>query len=75
MLDIEKYRDILFSCTVSAGMSSYWSELASVSTLENLLGSGQITLRQYLERIPEGYIARRDELIEECQNMTEEVAV
>ncbi len=67
MLDIEKYRDILFSCTVSAGMSSYWSELASVSTLENLLQSGHISLRQYLERIPEGYIARRDELIEECE--------
>ncbi len=76
MLDIEKYRDILFSCTVSAGMSSYWSELASVSTLENLLKSGHITLEQYLERIPEGYISRREELIEDCQRMaSEEVAV
>ncbi len=71
MLDIEKYRDILFSCTVSAGMSSYWSELASVSTLENLLKSGHITLEQYLERIPEGYIARREELIEDCRAINE----
>ncbi len=67
MLDIQKYRDMLFSCKVSAGMSSYWSEVASCTTLENLLAGGHITLEQYLERIPDGYIARKEELIEACR--------
>ncbi len=74
MLDLGAFSDFIFSCTVTAGMSSYWSELASVTTLESLLKEGHITLEQYLERIPDGYITRKDELIRESR-LREEVSV
>lgn len=71
MLDVERYRDVIFSCNVSAGMTGYWSEVASLNTLENLLKNGLITLEQYLERLPEGYINSKEALIEDCRRMAE----
>ncbi|MBR5632471.1 MAG: hypothetical protein IKW68_00690, partial [Clostridia bacterium] len=67
MLDLSAYRDFIFSCTVVSGMSTYWSEVASTATLEALLKEGLITLEQYLERIPDGYISKRSELLEDCK--------
>ncbi len=67
MMDVDLYRDVIFSCNVSAGMTGYWSEVASLNTLENLLSSGLITLEQYLERLPEGYITAKEALIEDCK--------
>ena len=57
------------------GASSYWSEMANMQTLDNLLMNKQITLKQYLERIPNGYISKKQELIDEisAQNMTQPV--
>lgn len=71
MVDIERYKDVIFSCTVTAGMTGYWSEIASLNTLENLLSSGLITLEQYLERLPEGYITAKEALIEDCRRLKE----
>ena len=71
MMEVERYKDVIFSCTVSAGMTGYWSEIASLNTLENLLSSGLITLEQYLERLPEGYITAKEALIEDCRKVKE----
>lgn len=53
------------------GASSYWSEMANMQTLDNLLMNRHITLEQYLERLPSGYISRKQELIKQikAQNM------
>ena len=67
MLDVSRYTDVIFSCSVKAGMTGYWSEAASLTTLENLLQNGHITLEQYLERLPEGYINAKEGLIEDCR--------
>ena len=48
---------------LDVGASSYWSEMASVQTLDNLLMQDKITIEEYLERIPDGYIPKRQELI------------
>ncbi len=48
---------------VDVGPSSMWSEVQVIKTLDNLLKGGQISLRQYLERMPEGYIPLKEELI------------
>ena len=48
---------------LDVGASSYWSEMASVQTLDNLLMQNKITIEEYLERIPDGYIPKRQELI------------
>ncbi len=50
---------------VDVGPSSMWSEVQVVQTLDNLLKGGQISLRQYLERMPDGQIPMREELLEE----------
>ena len=72
MLDLERYSDVVFSCSVNVGMAGYWSEAASLATLENLLKEGHITLEQYLERIPEGYISGKDALIDDFRRRREE---
>lgn len=48
---------------LDVGASSYWSEMASVQTLDNLLMQDKIAIEEYLERIPDGYIPKRQELI------------
>lgn len=50
---------------LDVGASSYYSEIASMNTLDNLLMNGHITILQYLERIPDGYIPARRALISE----------
>lgn len=51
------------------GASSYWSEIANMQTLDNLLMNHQITLKQYLERLPNGYISKKQELIQDIEAM------
>ena len=51
------------------GASSYWSEMANMQTLDNLLMNKQITLKQYLDRLPSGYISKKQELIQEIEAM------
>ncbi|MBE6700864.1 MAG: hypothetical protein E7582_03125 [Ruminococcaceae bacterium] len=72
MMDVSLYGDVIFSCNVKAGMTGYYSEVASLNTLENLLKNGLITLEQYLERLPEGYIASKEALIEDCRRLEAE---
>ena len=50
---------------IEVGASSYYSEIASMQTLDNLLQSGQIDIVQYLERVPDSYVPGRRKLIEE----------
>ncbi len=65
---LSRFKDSLFDCRVDAGGASYWSEIASLNTLDSLLTSGNITLRQYLERIPENLIPKKAELLEEVRS-------
>jgi hypothetical protein len=58
------YQDILLRCKVDIGPSSYWSEVASMQTLDALLKDQKIDMIQYLERVPNGIIPRKQELIE-----------
>ena len=51
------------SVELDVGASSYWSEIASMQTLDNLLMNGQISVIDYLQRLPAGQIADRDGLI------------
>ncbi len=56
------------SIQLDVGASSYWSEIACQQTLDNLLTQGKIELADYLERIPNGYITKKQELIEKLQD-------
>ncbi len=67
-LPLEEMKNIIFSCSSQVGASTYWSELAQVTTLDKLLLSGKIRFSQYLERLPDGYIGKKEELLEEVRD-------
>lgn len=71
VIPTEEMRSILFSCAASAGASSQWSEMAQVATLDKLLQGGIIRFSQYLERLPDGYLAKKEELLEEVRREEE----
>jgi len=50
---------------VDVGPSSMWSEIQVLQTLDNLLRGGKISFKQYLERMPDGHIPMKDELLAE----------
>lgn len=52
------------SLKLDVGGSAYWSEIAQMNTLDNLLMQGKISVVDYLERVPNGYISNQQELIE-----------
>ena len=62
--DFKILNDIPLSLKLDVGGSAYWSEIAQVNTLDNLLQQGLITLEEYLQRMPTGYVADSSELIE-----------
>lgn len=67
--DFSQLRKLQVAIKQDVGASSYWSEIANMQTLDNLLMNNKITLKQYLERIPSGYISKKQELINEIQAM------
>lgn len=70
--DFSTLKDHPFSVKIDVGASSYYSEIASLQTLDNLLLNQRISTVQYLERIPDGNIAGRRKLIEELKAQEEE---
>lgn len=67
--DFGVLNEIPLSLKVDVGASSYWSEIAAVQTLDNLIRQNIITLDEYLERMPEGYIAKKQELIDKRRGL------
>ena len=67
--DFSILNEIPKSLKLDVGASSYWSEITTVQTLDNLLMQGKIELVDYLERIPEGYVSKKQELIDKLKGM------
>lgn len=67
LFDFSVLNQLPLSLKLDVGASSYWSEIAAVQTLDNLLMQNKISLDDYLERIPEGYISKKQELIDKMR--------
>ncbi|MEG0778955.1 MAG: hypothetical protein RSG55_08910, partial [Oscillospiraceae bacterium] len=65
--DFGTLRDTPMSLKLDVGASSYWSEIASMQTLDNLLMQEKIDVVDYLERVPGGYIPKKQELIDKIR--------
>jgi len=63
------------SLKLDVGASAYWSEIASMQTLDNLLMNGQIDVVDYLERVPDGYISKKQELIDKIKQAQMQAAI
>ena len=61
--DFSVLKKIPFTVELDVGASSYWSEIANMQTLDNLLMQGKISTVEYLKRIPAGQITDRETLI------------
>lgn len=62
--DFGVLQTIPMSIKLDVGGSAYWSEIAQMNTLDNLLMNGQINIVDYLERVPNGYISNQEELVQ-----------
>jgi hypothetical protein len=67
------YKDLLLNVSIDIGPSTYWSEIASMQTLDGLLGNNRINMVQYLERVPQGIIPKKQELLREMKYQQEQM--
>lgn len=65
--DFSVLEDHPMTLKLDVGASSYYSEIAAMSTLDNLLMNGHITAVEYLERVPESYIPAKKKLIQQIE--------
>ena len=63
--DFSILKQVQMAVKQDVGASSYWSEMASMQTLDNLLMNKLITPKQYIERLPNGYITKKQELLDD----------
>lgn len=60
----QEYIDAMFTAKVEVGASTYWSEISELQTLDALLKGQYIDFTDYLERLPNGLISKKKELME-----------
>lgn len=65
--DFKQLKDMPMQMKLDVGASSYYSEIAAIQTLDNLLMQNKIDVVQYLERIPDGYVPDRRGLLNELK--------
>jgi hypothetical protein len=70
--DKKPYENLVYDCDVEVGASQRWSELAEVTTLENLLNGEKITFSQFLEQVPPGYIPNKDKLLPQARMLEQQ---
>ena len=68
--DFSQFKHLWFNIKVNAGATTQYSEIAMVQTLDNLRREGTLEIVQYLERIPDKLIPRKQELIDEIKQKT-----
>ena len=71
-IDFSALKDVRLNVKIDVGASSYWSRITSIQALDNLLTLDKITFRQYLERLPNGFINKRQELLKEVKDAEEQ---
>ena len=62
--DFADLKEIPMSINLDVGASSYWSEIANMQTLDNLLINNRISTVEYLKRLPNRMITDREALID-----------
>ncbi len=61
--DFSKLKGMWLHIKTDVGNASYFSEVASLQTLDNLLNNGMIEFVEYLKRVPDEIIPQKNELI------------
>jgi hypothetical protein len=66
--DFKQFKQQWLNVRADVGESSYWSEIASLQTLDSLLDREKIEFIDYLERVPDEYIPQKQELISKIKD-------
>ena len=67
LFDFNELENLHLVLKIDVGASSYWSEIAMTQTLDNLLMQGKLAFDDYLERVPNNRISRRQELLDKIR--------
>ena len=62
--DFSVFKRLWLNISVDVGATTYYSEIAMVQTLDNLRHDGTLSVIDYLERMPDKLISRKQELID-----------
>lgn len=65
--NFSQFKHLWLNLRVDVGATTYFSEIAMTQTLDNLRKDGTLDVLQYLERIPDRLIPRKQELIDELR--------
>lgn len=65
--DFSVFKLLSYSVRINVGPTNYYSEIASIQSLDNLRKDGVLDIIDYLERIPDSMISRKDDLIEKLK--------
>ena len=65
--DFSQLKHICLNLRIDVGATTYFSEIAMTQTLDNLRKDGTLDVIQYLERIPDKLIPKKQELINELK--------
>ncbi|MDO5445812.1 MAG: hypothetical protein Q4F31_09370 [Eubacteriales bacterium] len=69
--DFSVFKRLYYSVRVNVGPTNYYSEIAAVQSLDNLRRDGVLDIIDYLERVPDSLISRKDELIGKLKEQRE----
>ena len=65
--DFDQFKHLWLNMRVDVGATTYFSEIAMTQTLDNLRRDGTLDVIQYLERIPDKLIPKKQELLDELK--------
>lgn len=66
MPDYETFKNSVIRARVDVGAGTKYSQIVAVNTLDKLLSGGFIGIEDYLQRLPDGIISEKRELIEKA---------
>ena len=67
LFDFSIFKQLWLNVSVDVGATSYYSEIAMVQTLDNLRHDGTLNILEYLERMPDKLISRKQDLIDDIK--------
>ena len=65
--NFNELKDMWLHIKTDVGSASYFSEVASLQTLDNLLNNGMIEFVEYLKRVPDELIPQKQQLINQIE--------
>ena len=65
--DFSQLKHLYLNMSIDVGAATYFSEIAMTQTLDNLRQDGTLDVLQYLERLPDKLIPKKQELIDELR--------